>query len=131
MNMNPTELRIGNYITIGDGPFQTSIADLNLMVNSDNHIYHPINLTEGWLTNFGFTKDDNDGYDDFMWYKGIFTLFTCKYGTPNDFTYGILMRYGNPNEYKSGITVKYVHQLQNLYYALNMNELTLSNEYGI
>ena len=131
MQLNANEVRIGNYVTIGDGPFKIALADIKKMSESDNHIYKPIPLTEGWLTNFGFMIDENLGYDDRMWCNGIFTLFQCKYSETNDFTYPLLMRYGNPNEYKSGLTVKYVHQLQNLYFATNYEELKFTDEYGI
>lgn len=131
MQLKANEVRIGNYATIGDGPFKISISDIKRMSESDHHIYKPIPLTEGWLINFGFIKDDNIGYDDYMYCNGIFTLFQCKYSDTNDFTYPLLMRYGNPNEYKSGLGVKYVHQLQNLYFATNYEELKETDEYGI
>lgn len=124
--MKAEELRLGNYVTIGDGPLRMSLSDFGIMTRSENHIYKPIPLTEAWLVNFGFERCENEGYDRYMWEKGIFALFVEKGSDATDFTYGLLMRYGNPNEYKSGLLVKYVHQLQNLYYATNYEELDVS-----
>lgn len=67
-----------------------------------------IPLTEEWLLNFGYTKEDSNFWNlgHIVWeYDG--GVFICD---------------------KNGITLKYVHQLQNLYFALTGRELTIKTE---
>jgi len=66
----------------------------------------PIPLTEEWLTKFGFKKDDGFFNKDGVWLTPDFGLD------------GI-------NPFKP---IKYVHQLQNLFFAITGEELTLENE---
>lgn len=70
----------------------------------------PIPLTEEWLVKFGFVKGQ-DG-----WYSNKTICFNenlvCYFNSTNDVT--------ELNH------IKYVHQLQNLYFALTNTELTLN-----
>jgi len=71
-------------------------------------LLEPIPLTEEWLLNFGYTKEDSNFWNlgHIVWeYDG--GVFICN---------------------KNGITLKYVHQLQNLYFALTGRELTIKTE---
>ena len=67
----------------------------------------PIHITEGWLMEFGFRN-----YDENKWDTDAMTILKydegCKY----------LANHLHVN-------IFYVHQLQNLYFALTGNELTL------
>ena len=65
---------------------------------------NPIKLTEEWLVNFGFKKDKIDS----TYYKGDFEVFLTEY-----------FKYKDSHLRK----INYVHQLQNLYFALTGNEL--------
>jgi len=116
--MKATELRIGNlvYYKIVDKlderkewfePCEIDAVDLQV-IDSD---YQPMPLTEEWLLNFGF---ESDGIE---WWNGILSIGICKEG----------LRY-LPTEQinvRVGIVLQYVHQLQNLYFALTNEELTL------
>ena len=73
-------------------------------------IIHPIPLTEEWLFNFGFKKI-NLGRDMAHFYADTY----------NDWK--IVERNGFYK--RSGKTINYVHQLQNIYFALTEKELTL------
>lgn len=132
MKLNANEVRIGNYVTIGDGPFQISANDIKKMSESDNHIYKPIPLNDAWLTDFKLTKKELDAYDN-MWCLDLFTIFSDNYNEEHYYTYGLLTRLNNPNvcNSHSGLIVKYVHQLQNLFFATNYEELQRTNEYGV
>jgi hypothetical protein len=116
--MEAKELRIGNWIKL-DGELETTVDchDITqLDVAPHSIIIEPIPLTEEWLLKFGKTKlglsvqqssyPDGDlyvGFDD----KGICRLMNCSEG------------------FNFGKEIKYVHQLQNLYFALTGEELII------
>ena len=119
--MKATELRIGNYIEFCDNESWS----LHIVVPKDLHVMHmldsdlsesyrPIPLTKQWLRKFGF---DYEG-KTFHWYtKGKVSI---------SFTEGrMVLDIGvSYNQFK---IPEYVHQLQNLYFALTGEELTLSS----
>jgi hypothetical protein len=74
-----------------------------------NLYYKPIPITEEWLLKFGFKKEPS------YWINDSFEI--KDYGD-GSFRYGI-----NFFEYGIGECFKYVHQLQNLYFAINQTEL--------
>lgn len=126
------ELRVGNllfetgiidgYENLPDSEKLTVIVavinDIDQVVRDlqDNmHAYdslYPIPLTEEWLLKFGFEKDWT-GYalED----KNSLSFSVTKNGA---YLACWLDR-------SLGITIKYVHQLQNLYFALTGEELTI------
>jgi hypothetical protein len=120
--MKPTELRIGNYVCeeTRDNPYtvveiyELSEASINDYV-APNKIYEPIPLTEEWLLKFGFEKSldywvlPNSGF-----FFGV-TLKNVIYPNFSD-------------EDTMPINLKYVHQLQNLVFALTGEELTWEAE---
>jgi len=78
--------------------------------------YQPIQLTEEWLLKFGFEllcRKSPDGYKDtiFSMQKPYWTLMQLDKG------WGVQFWQGNKLEY--------VHQLQNLYFALTGEELEM------
>ena len=109
--MKPEELRIGNWVN--------ALYELPIQVDRDDFAYHsglgkiegftPIPLTEQWLKDFGFTHDGGDG-----WLSPIGEHF--YWCLRDEFIHKM---YRNTKF----IGVKYVHQLQNLYYALTGTEL--------
>jgi hypothetical protein len=114
-------LRIGNLVYHRLNDFSefnvTPIVGLNS--NDFNLLEHaghikPIPLTEEWLLKFGFSLDEGITIrvSEFNW----FSLSNLNIG----YFYSV-----NGGEYLIGKPIKYVHQLQNLYFALTGNELTL------
>jgi hypothetical protein len=122
--MKASELRIGNlveyknqYINVsGIGPFgiQSEGKEYLIIAKFSTPDIQPIPLTEEWLLKFGFK------------WKGLIskgrylTIFTpCGKALFFKDNYFIF----------SGVTIetqiKYVHQMQNLYFALTGEELTL------
>ena len=81
---------------------------------------NPIPLTEEWLLKFGFNRHHDDYSNDVIFIKNVHNN--------TEFEWGVY-----PNELGSGIQIqnrkllKYVHQLQNLYFALTGEELTLTD----
>jgi hypothetical protein len=113
--LSATELRIGNYIDYTTEreivTMQTTYEYIRLIHNGNKN-FKPIKLTEEWLLKFGFESDEIE------WWNGILSIGICKEG----------LRY-LPTEQinvRVGIVLQHVHQLQNLYFALTNEELTLT-----
>ena len=120
------ELRIGNLVNSkNDGIISiTNISEKSVAVN-DAHCYNhipvefisPIPLTEEWLLKLGFKKRKNRHL--FHWENKI-VISEYKDEFENFFypKTGYDIRFSNE--------IKYVHQLQNLYFALTGAELTVA-----
>ena len=113
--MKANELMIGNYVKLKgyDKPIRVLIIDTT--ETSTNTKYEPIPLTEEWLLEFGFEKQENN------WKR----LCIC-----NDWTYLYWERLAgvelSVNKHSVMLShIKYVHQLQNLFFALTNQELTI------
>lgn len=130
--MEATELRIGNYVnhnaykTYKQGVIRTiNHSTCCITAIGDNYkidtiklkSIEPIPLTPGWLTKMGFIREG----------EWVILTFSPRMG--------IRFYNGNPGEcdivqdgkyiaFKQG-HIKYVHQLQNLYFALAGEELTI------
>ena len=104
-----TEVRIGNLVHTETGVVQT----IEFIDRDDKDGYFPIPLTEEWLLKFGFKKD-TEGYT-----LGRFEIYHFHQKPESDFitAWGYSL---STNE----MSIKYVHQLQNLYFALTGTELT-------
>jgi hypothetical protein len=113
--MKVKELRIGNLVAhIGSvcvleeiGEEWVKVTNDQLNTKIDDLI--PIPLTEDWLVKFGFEVYDFDHKENQYRFKE--RLFVIRDGLFCD--------------YGSGVVLKYVHQLQNLYFALTGEELEL------
>jgi hypothetical protein len=118
--MKATELRIGNYFkpdALDEPHFKAITAKDIVELNDDplDDYYQPIELTEEWLLKFGFKQIKPNHY----WFKDKNSLrfslidnnLHCSIG---DDEYGVLYK-----------MIKYVHELQNLYYALTNQELII------
>lgn len=147
--MKENELRIGNFVTVNNPEFRPDLKDIAFEVKAihesfsrssyeygvglkhinmiPNKYYeypsqligyiNPINLTEEWLTKFGFEEDAES--------KSWSILTTLdKY----DYQFEVSNKY---QEYFqpdfARMDIKYVHELQNLYFALTGVELQLSS----
>lgn len=119
--MKANELRLGNWVNLPHGDVQIKyFIEIGAHFTDNNggtfESLHPIPLTEEWLLKFGFMKHP------------IKTEYLhTKMGGLRIITY-----YGNNYLVKTirgdAITsLKYVHQLQNLYFALTGEELEISN----
>lgn len=125
--MTPQELRIGNFVNKDEEVFSISYdGDIELCYDTpekgsgfytDTIInVKPIPLTEEWLEKFGFEMGKN---------PKIIQLFPMQLlETPNGFEYFLGHGFGG-----KFIVIKYLHQLQNLYFALTGEELTKTNKY--
>ena len=144
VSVSVTELRIGNLVELDNKESWLSFANLPMIVteidsklsqkekeiwnksdgtislkykyetfNQFSQFIKPIPLTEEWLLKFGYEKDgeffDNETRLNFWTNKNTFN--------------GILADWAD----KTIGEVKYIHQLQNLYYALTGSELQIGN----
>ena len=110
------ELRIGNLL-YNDNVIVKIDARSVFDIWDDKGIknYKPILLTEEWLLNFGFEKSNRLDLGELKPCYAIFSL-------------AIMIRHNSFFiDWIGGNTeLKYVHQLQNLYFALIGEELTLN-----
>lgn len=138
--MKPEELRIGNYVNYGIGITDSVVSIDCCMVHLSQYSalgfddIQGIPLTEEWFEKFGF-KEVIEHYDGFSehsyeltYREGCIDTFTISYDA-EDFSLALFESSDNHDE-ELGIVpnankARYVHQLQNLYYALTGEELNV------
>jgi hypothetical protein len=112
--MKASDLRIGNIIKddrkAKDWRFVTHRIISDLASNPNIELYHQVPLSEEWLKRFGFEKHGPPQCNSTYW--------TVKH---------IVDVFWEDGRFVNGIDreIKYVHQLQNLYFALTGEELTI------
>lgn len=127
--MDAKELRSGityvNYTRKGETRLiQTSVNDISIIdAGKIPHStwYNPIPLTEDWLIKFGFQYD----------YEGNLFLEPIHDDTEANFYFHwevdeLVLRDSFEDVFMSRLN--YVHQLQNLYFALTGEELTIKEQ---
>lgn len=124
IQIQPQELRIGNLIHI---PKTNQVADVFGVLEGLERVYvnknllaplhysevEPIKLNEEWLLKLGYVK--NERVKDLFDLRPLQLMFT-----PNGFEYFHGQPYGG-----NFLIIKHVHQLQNLYFSLTNEELTI------
>jgi len=123
--LDAKDLRIGNLIkwistnTVEVVQEINSCGKYHLINNVQITDAEPIELTEEWLLRFGFERHELDNW----FYLKIINDWTRLNININ----GSVCELSISN-HGAVINVAYVHQLQNLYYALTQTELTLKDE---
>lgn len=119
--MKANELRIWNWVNIAreDGVGGMDISRIEQISDNDiklfdDYIIEPIPLTEEWLLKFGFNTDSDCWYYYKDWSSKHDTFKVAKDEFNNFFMVGYHSK-----------SFKHVHQLQNLYFALTNEELTI------
>lgn len=125
--MKANELRIGNYILLQGFTKPTKVFIIDTTEQSTQTKASPIPLTEEWLLKFGFKRfetTDINGHDiikpmekTIYYEKDRFTIVRWGINTPLFFS-----------SHHLRIEIKYVHQLQNLYFALTSEDLTYGGD---
>jgi hypothetical protein len=115
--LKPTDLRIGNYVYNTEGKIDTvGIEAMKYIVaygGTKICQVKPIELTEEWFLKFGFDSLDTSFGKLFEFRTGRYAWLIDNFGSLHlDYT-----------EYENLANVKYVHELQNLYFALTGQEL--------
>lgn len=136
--MEANELRIGNCLNF---PCDSNIEEFSWFVSDIKYLNYdydtkqcfvndtpldetkPISLTEEWLVRFGFLKKETN--NEYGWYKNCLNRQLCW--CHSNFI-SIEFNIGQCDEFTNtllDIECKHVHQLQNLYFALTGEELTI------
>lgn len=109
--MKANELRIGNWVSNGEIEFQITSKDIyHLDVYVGRVIANPIPITPEWLQRFGFEKINHR-------IEGV--IYKKEWLKLTESCAGVDWRGGHIQRERC----KYVHQLQNLYFALTGEEL--------
>jgi hypothetical protein len=117
--MKSNELRIGNWVQCDDGKsivcgIEQDETFLNNGVQYRNDAIQPIQITEEWIERFGFEFDQN---------YGLFGFFDDDHAIYSLDTGGYQFHIFCCNDIDCWVKVDYVHELQNLYFALMGKEL--------
>ena len=131
------ELRIGNLVDMGNriakvieiDYLSCLVVDLEETQDTieDYVRTKPITITEDWLYKFGFKNIDKDD-NDYITYTDPNHDYYLQIDTRRrDGKYTILDNSFDDLRAFSMVDVMYVHQLQNLYFALTGEELILNN----
>ena len=143
--LNARELRIGNLVNpkvkeiiLTDEIVSVDPSILMVIlgeVNNKGIVFEPIQLTEEWLIKFGFTKYEwMDGcfiktsFGDLMiqFFRDEIHLFFTKVSVDSKGMMFDGRRFAGDK--KTFTKIQYVHQLQNLYFALTGEELTITEK---
>lgn len=122
--MKTKELRIGNYLALpmrGEDVVivEEIFADEFVVCNVTSNEwpiadYEPIPLTEGWISELGFEMES-------LTYAAV----NCRIGFFELWYFPTTNSFMVENIKNKKLFIQYVHQLQNLYFALTGEELTL------
>ena len=114
--MKSNELRIGNLVNANGDMLSVTGADIAYFDFNGND-YSPIPLTPEILEKAGFSKGEK-WFIHQVYYRNYFDLCVNR----NEIIYGQKTEHGFD---KRSINIKYLHQLQNLYFALTGEELPI------
>ena len=131
--IKPQELRIGNYVIVKNynskywnkigtiEAFTRNAEYISLDINQNSAFYlkdiQPIPLTEEILLKCGFEKSNDL---DKFYHLELLNKWTRIYFNPKHKVCTLSI-----NQHDSLIRIQYLHQLQNLYFALTNEELTI------
>ena len=126
--MKANELRLGNFVIDEDGDVLpiTAITPTTVFHNGD--LFSAINtiigvpLTEGWLIKFGFEKYNNSNFS-----IDVGSYYSCNEirNSKMKLKFTKAKNWRVENYANKTIKFNYVHQLQNLYFALTGKELEI------
>jgi hypothetical protein len=127
--MNANELRIGNLVMMGTRTIvqinqlrgsevftNTKVALIESAIND----IKPIPLTPEILEKCGFEAPD------YRFPNHSFYSLQNWLEVSGEVRQSIWLLYANDDEYRTGTEFQYLHQLQNLYFALTGTELTVN-----
>ena len=124
--MTVSELRIGNWVAHDGLPFYIrDVEDLSDIERTLKHgTFTPIPLTEEWLLKFGFQLHSEYSFRNFMLPKNKFFICRWMEDKPSVGVEETGAFYWSDHLLK----IEYVHQLQNLYWCLCGEELTIAEQ---
>lgn len=122
--INIQELRIDNYVCFDTKSHRIGLWDFATYIQTNIEMYVPIALTEEWLIKFDFeiTYNGSNNYNLKLLENKIFGD-GLYYHKPTNGWFLLDHECNDINDEP----IFYVHQLQNLYFALTGKELILNN----
>lgn len=124
--MKANELRIGNLVqNVYKDTFGISHETLCDFANGYVNL-KPIPLTEEWLIKFGFIKEDFMASGCEIYQLGSWRLAKMIQPIKRD-SFSLWHENMSPPTLRLS-TIKYVHQLQNIYFALTNEELKFNQD---
>ena len=115
--MKANELRINNYVYLKHEDDENEVLKFDFEMGWNFDFIEPIPLTKEWLLKFGFEKEDE--FLELQINDDISIIWVGYLSIMIQGTIGFM--------YESELI--YVHQLQNLYFALIGEELVLKSKY--
>ena len=120
------ELRIGNYIEYNGEIIKLDGSLFACYIQNElDYPFNEIPLTEEILLKFGFNEvegerwcDMHEEFEECNYY--YLSMFKIYYNPETDI-------FEDDSLYHFNVNLKYVHQLQNIYFALTGEELTFKN----
>ena len=132
--MEAKNFRIGNKIMFGERWINISHHDISNMAKMEvtegeiSSLYKPIELTADWLIKFGF-KEGNKCYKNAYSLDVLKTDFYLRPSYEDGFYWGFNISDEKLDcELNDVKPLKYVHELQNLFFAITGTELRLKDE---
>jgi hypothetical protein len=117
--MKASELRIGNYVAkVFSKDYEYFVVDHITILMSHN--YERIPLDKKWLLDLGFMPNDNTEHSDSFY--AIAVGGSALHVNPDN---GVVWIYRDKGIFNNPCLIDSVHQLQNLYFALTGEELTI------
>ena len=138
--MKAEELRIGNFVKADKDDYQGIVSAIlsdelvevtypsGVTASEYPEELAPIPLTEDWLLRAGFRKQINKGFVTFHNYVCM-TDFYLRESFKGGYYFGFIIN-GRHYEFNDATNYEYVHQLQNLYFALTGDELTFADNHN-
>ena len=108
--MIASELRLGNLVAV-NGIYK----EVNVYYIENAHLITPITLTEEFLLKFSYDKRQRGKVFEYYNYPTMIRELS-------------LVCFGHESRVKPLKSVKYVHELQNIYFALTDSELKIKTE---
>ena len=124
--MEIEELKIGNWVLFNGYPVQIRelqyISKIDVYLDSNVNVatYKPMPLTEEILLKCGFETESK--YDDFK-LNGV-NIQSCSMRCKTLERFSFYLNLGDENDELNN-KIDYLHELQNLYYALTKKELDI------
>lgn len=128
--MKASELRIGNLIEFMHhtmGWSQPTACEAWMITDCIKYpeTYRSITLTEEWLLKFGFERLHFNNYQSYYSNRLIMIVFHNNGNHCIPLMQSIFYNRNNIFDRSITINFQYIHQLQNLYFAITGEELTL------
>jgi hypothetical protein len=145
--IKPEQLRIGNFVyddfkevhrveSISSDAYKNWSKEPNVILSKINGLkgfyqsdeIEPIPLSEEWLLKFGFKKDT---YEEGTWIHGKFCIYKSR---EEDVYWRQIWAYNEGianvgwNVLDEEKEIKFLHELQNYFYIISREELTLNEE---